>query len=312
MNTSIGWTHHTLNLWWGCVHHSPACDSCYAEAGAHHRLPPGWVVIGEGRSIPRRTRRGDPDRPEIWGADAPRIFPPDDSPALTEPARWNRAAATAGQRHRVFVSSMCDVFERHRLAEVNHMMDCKRARFFTEIVPNCLSLDFLLLTKRPHDILRLVPSSWHENWPSNAWVGTTVEDQQRAEQRLPHLLAIPAPVRFISAEPLLGPIDVGPWIAGLDWVIAGGESGPRARPSQVDWVRSLRDQTKAANKVFFFKQWGNWAPSTGAAGPLARLRTKDSRTLDGRTWDEVPTARVTRPTVVRDNVPHDDNSEMDS
>jgi protein gp37 len=139
------------------------------------------------------------------------------------------------------------------------MMDERRQQFFHEIVPACGSLDFLLVTKRPHDIMRLVPQAWHTKWPPNVWVGTTVEDQQRAIQRLPHLVEVPAPVRFISAEPLLGALDLGPWIADLDWVIAGGESGAGPRPSQIEWVRSVR--------------------------------TKSFRQLDGCTWDELPIPR---------------------
>ena len=243
---------------------------------------------------PRRTQQGDPNRPEIWGADAPRIFPPDDSPVLSEPLRWNRRAAALGERHRVFTSSMCDIFERHRLAEVNERMDRSRARLFTEIVPSCSSLDFLLLTKRPHDIMRLVPEGWRTDWPANVWAGTTVEDQQRAAQRMPHLVKIPAPVRFFSAEPLLGPLDLGPWITDLDWIIVGGESGPHARSSQVTWVRSVRDQVKAAGKALFFKQWGNWAQVDGEGNQLVKLRTKSFRLLDGRTWDELPVPRDRR------------------
>jgi protein gp37 len=290
-HSTIEWTTHTHNRWWGCVHHSPACDHCYAEAWAHFQLPPGWLIVGEGREVPRRTKHGDPERPEIWGPGAPRIFPPDDSPVLSEPLRWNRKAAALGERHRVFVSSMCDIFERHRLAEVNDMMDANRAHLFGEIVSKCSSLDFLLLTKRPHDVMRLVPSTWRANWPSNVWIGATVEDQQRAAQRLNHLVHIPAPVRFVSAEPLLGPLELAGWIGQLDWVIAGGESGAGARASQIDWVRSVRDQTTSAGKAFFFKQWGPWAQRDGEGNRLVKLRRKDFRLLDGRTWDEFPVPR---------------------
>src|ERR1700733_14375333 len=95
--TSIAWATHTHNRWWGCTHHSPACDHCYAEAQAHHRLPPGWLIVGEGLQIPRRTRFADPARPQIWGPNAPRIFPPSSSPVLRAPHAWNRAAAAAGE-----------------------------------------------------------------------------------------------------------------------------------------------------------------------------------------------------------------------
>ncbi len=192
------------------------------------------------------------------------------------------------ERHRVFVESMGDFAERHRRAEVNRMMNHHRGRFCTEIVPQCPWLDFLLLSKRPHDITRLVPHAWRTNWPSNVWVGTTVEDQQRAVQRLPHLVQIPAPVKFISCEPLLGHLDLSPWIGQIGWVIVGGESGAKARPSQIAWVRDVRDQVRRARKAFFFKQWGNWAQKDGEGNQLIKLRKKDSRILDGQTWDQLP------------------------
>lgn len=290
-HSSIEWTHHTHNLWWGCFHISPACDNCYADGQAHHRLPFGWIIIGEGLKTPRRTKFADTNRPEIWGAKAPRLFPPIDGDYVRAPFKWDRDAVAIGERHRVFVSSMCDIFERHSLAEVRREMDARRDRFFEEIVPVCTSLDFLLLTKRPHDIMRLVPRSWRTSWPMNVWVGCTVEDQQRARQRLPNLIEVPAPVRFISGEPLLGPLDLSAWIDELDWVIAGGESGAHARPPEIGWMRSLRDQTKAARTSFHFKQWGNHAQSAGNGNVLIRLRTKNFRLLDGRTWDEVPMPR---------------------
>jgi protein gp37 len=183
---------------------------------------------------------------------------------------------------------MCDIFERHHLSEVNVMMDRRRGLLFQKVIPACPSLDFLLLTKRPQDIMRLVPRTWHADWPTNVWAGCTVEDQQRAEQRLPHLLRIPSPVRFISSEPLLGPLDLAEWVGELDWVIAGGESGRESRPTLIGWARSLRDQVKRANKAFFFKQWGNWTQRDGTGNQLVLLRTKTSRLLDGRTWNEFP------------------------
>jgi protein gp37 len=186
---------------------------------------------------------------------------------------------------------MCDIFERHRLDEINRMMDERRAHFFREIVRPCESLDFLLLTKRPHDVLRLVPKGWHASWPHNVWVGCTVEDQQHARQRLPYLVDIPAPVRFVSAEPLLGPLDLSPWLDRLDWVILGGESGTAARASALPWMRLARDQVKAGGKALLFKQWGIWAQADGRGERLVQLRRKDFRVLDGRTWDEIPIPR---------------------
>jgi protein gp37 len=119
----------------------------------------------------------------------------------------------------------------------------------------------------------MLPTSWGDGW-ANVWLGTTVEDQQRADERIPHLSTTPAVKRFLSCEPMLGP--VVPDLRGIDWVICGGESGPGARPMHPDWARGLRDQCKAAGVAFFFKQWGG--ADKKAAG----------RELDGREWSEMP------------------------
>lgn len=136
-NSLIEWTNHTLNLWHGCVNVSSACDHCYAEAQSQRWLPRGWLVVGEGHDGLQRTRPNDPERPEIWGPDAPRIFPPSTSKALAEPFKWNREAAARGIRARVFVMSMGDIFEKHRSGEVNAMMKRRRDQFFNETVPAC-------------------------------------------------------------------------------------------------------------------------------------------------------------------------------
>ena len=170
-------------------------------------------------------------------------------------------------------------------------------------------LDWLLLTKRPELWReRIHAACWPASspgggslaaaWkggspPPNVWIGTSVEDQQRAEERVPHLLKIPARVRFLSCEPLLGELDLGflidgePWL--VDWVICGGESGPGARPMHPAWARSLRDQCQEAGVAFHFKQWGAWAPSQYFGWACSRVgKKKAGRELDGRTWDEVP------------------------
>jgi hypothetical protein len=133
-------------------------------------------------------------------------------------------------------------------------------------------LDWQLLTKRPwnayywwnrqgESVLGRGAEAW---WPSNAWIGTTVENQEWADKRIKWLLRIPADVRFLSCEPLLGPIDLSAICPDdrLDWVIAGGESGPKARPSHPDWFRSLRDQCQSAGVPYFFKQHGEWIPKS--------------------------------------------------
>ena len=134
---------------------------------------------------------------------------------------------------------------------------------------------FQVLTKR-HD--RLAELSQELNWPPNVWVGVSVENQYWADQRIPALLRVPAAVRFLSVEPLLKQVSIGPYLEGLQWVIVGGESGPKARAMQPDWVREIRDDCIVARVPFFFKQWGGVN------------KKKAGRLLEGRTWDEVPRA----------------------
>src|SRR5262249_25573445 len=127
---------------------------------------------------------------------------------------------------------------------------------------------WLILTKRPQNIARMAP--WGKDWPANVWLGTTVETQKLAEKRLPFLLRNPAAIRFLSCEPLLGNIDLRGWFkrSGLhtiDWIIAGGESGPRSRPMHPDWALNLLRQCQAFNVPFHFKQWGQWVPTEMAA-----------------------------------------------
>jgi protein gp37 len=187
---------------------------------------------------------------------------------------------------------MADVFENRK------DLDVWRERLWTLIVETP-ALDWLLLTKRPDLVLKKVP--WRDEWPPNIWIGTTVENQTWANKRLPELSRIPAAVRFISAEPLLGPINLGAWSGRINWVITGGESGPKARPSSPSWFRDLLNQCMAADIPFHFKQWGDWAPGQGinlararsarAADGTTMLRVGKKvagRTLDGATWDGLP------------------------
>src|SRR5579883_685663 len=273
-NSHIEWTHHTFNPWWGCTKVSPACNNCYAEQ---------WA-----------TRMGH----QIWGVGSPRRFFSDKH--WKDPLVWNEEAASEGQRKRVFCASMADVFERR--AELTE----SRSRLWA-LIGQTPWLDWLLLTKRPQNIGTMVP--WQNQWPENVWLGTTVENQFWAEKRLPLLLQHGAKVRFLSCEPLLGPIDLTKWASRsklypINWVIAGGESGHHARPMHPDWVTSLRDQCKAARIFFHFKQWGHWVPielagngvyahllnfKDGRPINMARLGKKEAgRILDGTTWDDVP------------------------
>jgi protein gp37 len=130
---------------------------------------------------------------------------------------------------------------------------------------------YQILTKRSRRLARLAPEL---EWPANVWMGVSVEDD-RYTFRAAHLLTVPATVRFLSVEPMLGPVPSLD-LAGIDWVIAGGESGPAARPIEVDWVEQVRDLCLATGTPFFFKQWGGRTPKAGG------------RVLAGRTWDELP------------------------
>lgn len=293
-HSPIEWTDHTFNPWWGCTKVSPGCTHCYAETLA--------TRYGHGVWGPRATRRlfGDTH----W----------------QEPLKWNAAATQAGRRTRVFCASMADVFE-----DNPHVVD-ERTRLW-DVVAKTPSLDWLLLTKRPEHIASMIPGAWLETPPRNVWYGTSVEDQRRADERVPILLTVPAGTRFLSCEPLLGPVDLRSWLGRdgvkprIDWIIAGGESGPRSRPMHPDWARSLRDQCRSADVAFFFKQWGEYSYAVDGKEPtlassastkikatsprprVAPLGTLDERTtfwrmgkkragreLDGRTWDQVPGA----------------------
>lgn len=273
---------YTFNPWWGCLKVSPGCEHCYADTLARRY---GFDVWGPAKTTSRRMMSEN-----YW----------------KQPHKWNRDAEADGVRRRVFCASMADVFEDHPNVEA------ARRRLF-ELIGSTMHLDWLLLTKRPENILRFLPETWGGNVLLNMWLGTSVENQAQAEKRIPELLKVPATVRFLSCEPLLGAITL-PWCPScggwgdhdcyavdddspaIDWVIAGGESGPQARPMHPDWARSIRDQCQAAGVPFLFKQWGNWWPAVWFDGPDAEADNGDAfvdldrvdhefLANDGRTWD---------------------------
>jgi protein gp37 len=272
------------------------------------------VRIGEALQVEPST--DSKRRLKMWGVNGFRYETANwerDLRALNRKARENRQLVAAGnmagvqvkhERPRVFINSLSDIFEDwsgpvYRLEDgkpvvVAQSLDDVRTRFF-RVAEECTELDLLLLTKRPENALRMVPLHWLKmdgKWPAWVWIGTTVEDQEHADKRIPELLKVPARVRFLSVEPLLGPIDLrairdGSWhdqegadfydsLRGsayhsdgrhalgngprVSWVIVGGESGTNARPMHPDWVRKVRDQCVAAGVPFFFKQWGEWLP----------------------------------------------------
>lgn len=294
-NSSIQWTHHTFNPWVGCTKVSPGCANCYAE------------------TFDARFRGAKPSR---WGVGAPRTRTSEAN--WRKPLKWNREAEKAGERHRVFCASLADVFD----AEVP---DEWRLGLYALILSTPY-LDWLLLTKRPERIARpdfgavneaarnlglgvvlptqrhgMVPGGW---WPSNVWLGVTVENQEQAERRIQPLLAQPATVRFLSCEPLLGPVDLTCWLDedengnALQWVIIGGESGTKARLFDLAWARDLVSQCLTYDVAPFVKQVGYRAsdPINGLAGAglavhpdaadLVSRRLRDPHGGDPAEWPE--------------------------
>lgn len=329
-NSKIEWCDHTFNPWRGCTKVSEGCAHCYAET-LSKRNP---TVLGE------------------WGPGKPRVKA---SPAMwQQPLKWDREAGAAQHenewssddrppdrpRPRVFCASLADWLDDE--VPIEWLVD------LLELIRATPRLDWLLLTKRPQNfkgrmnaaLKRILKATGGEpcneadfidGWvnkcdtiPANAWIGATVENQARADERIPHLLSIPAKVRFLSCEPLLGPLDLSvpfhmqkidmaqqpvwrPENRGIHWVICGGESGTHARAMHPEWARSLRDQCSAAGVPFFFKQWGEWLPGCQyREGSRERFREKAQhsfchdhhswwvgkklagRVLDDRTHDEFP------------------------
>jgi protein gp37 len=198
------------------------------------------------------------------------------------PLRWNERAQAECKRRRVFCASMADVFD-------NKVPASWRVDLWS-LIRATPALDWFLLTKRPQNIRDMLPADWGEGWPQ-VWLGATTEDQEEADRRIPHLVAIPASARFLSVEPLVEPVDVTPWLVprsrggrvSISWIIAGGESGGGARPMHPVWLRGLRDQVKAAGARLFVKQIGSnhalWPGVTGKGEDQAQwpadLRIQD-------------------------------------
>lgn len=259
-DTEISWCDDTINPWWGCEKVSPACTHCYAE------------------TLDARFHPAEPH----WGTKAPRLLRVEK--AIGELERSARRAVKEGRRRRVFIASMADIFEdRPDLVEPRRVflgtLHDIQQQTGQALIP-------LLLTKQPEVALEYARAN---PWPRGAWLGVTVEDQKRADERIPVALQVAALTGcrvFLSMEPLLESVDltrvVGhdviidclrgwggafePWEPDegpgprVSWVVVGGESGHRARPMHPEWARSLRDQCEVAGVPFHFKQWGEWLP----------------------------------------------------
>lgn len=243
-NSKISWTHHSFNPWLGCTKVSDGCKHCYAEALVTNRMGlPLWGPNAKRKRTSMANWRG--------------------------PEKWDKEAAAAGERRRVFCASLADVFEDHP--------DVSAARedlwSLIGITPH---LDWLILTKRPENIERFLPEDWEYAPYENVWLGTSIESIA-VERRADWLRGIPAAVRFISYEPALGPLDRLN-LAGIDWVIYGGESGVGFRTDNQAWARTMRDKCKTYGVSFFYKQTAGRWPAT-------------EPTLDGEKIEEYPTPR---------------------
>ncbi len=262
-NTKIEWADHTFNPWTGCTKVSPACDHCYAE---------GWA-----------KRSGHVK----WGSGQPRRRTSDANWRM--PLKWNREAERTGVRPRVFCASLADVFD-------NEVDPAWRADLF-KLIADTPNLNWLLLTKRVGNVMKmanevadmprlgshtghLIAHKWRNGSPpKNVWLGATVVNQEEADRDIPKLLAVPAAKRFLSIEPMLGPMLLQEHaLSRIDWVIVGGESGPGARrdPNMVSWVASLRDQCVNAGVAFLWKQDVIDGKKIGAPQ------------LEGQSWQQFP------------------------
>ena len=240
--SAIEWTDATWNPVTGCTKITAGCDNCYAA-----RFSERW--------------RGIPGHPFEHGFDLTLRLE-----RITQPLSWKRSRM-------IFVNSMSDLFHK----------DVPRA-FIDSVFDTMEKADwhvFQVLTKRSSLMKAYLARRYREvPPPSHIWLGVSVEDG-RAKARIAHLQQSPAAVRFLSVEPLIGPIGEVD-LAGIHWVIAGGESGPGARPMAIEWARQIRDTCAAQDVAFFFKQWGGIRPKTGG------------RDLDGREWNDLPVPVVSR------------------
>lgn len=251
-STAIEWTDATWNPMTGCTRVSAGCDRCYAECLAHRLLAATYLARKPVIDTPENCQ--DPFAVRIWPE------------RLSLPERWKTP-------RRVFVNSMSDLF--HKDIPEDFTRDCFR------VMRRVRHHVYQILTKRPARAARFVARNadlFPKGLPGHIWIGTSVENQDTAH-RIRHLLVVPAMVRFLSCEPLIGPVELAPFVNSpekLHWVIVGGESGIGARPMHPDWARQLRDTCLSNQVPFFFKQWGGRTPKAGG------------RELDGRTWDEYP------------------------
>lgn len=257
-NSNIEWTHHTANLWQGCTRVHAGCDNCYAARLSARWGNELWDKLEDGTPAPRMHIKAG------WNSFQ----------------KWNAAAEAAGEYHRVFVGSMMDIFEkpmplvdskggklplsvmRDRGKDADFNTGDSRRLFFNQVVPNHAHLLFLLLTKRPSNINKMIPEAWKSDPPRNVMFGASVVDKQSLWQVGRQLSQVNGQT-FLSVEPLLEELDIFDffnvyesgegWLP--DWVIVGGESGPNRRPFDPEWARTIMDACEIYDVPFFMKQW---------------------------------------------------------
>lgn len=269
-NSKIEWTDHTFNPWIGCQHVSPGCDHCYAETQNNFCK---W----DGGS---------------WGPHAPRKRTSDEN--WKNPIKWNADGKSFkkehGHRPRVFCASLADVFD-------NQVPSAWRHDLFA-LIRECRRLDWLMLTKRPENILKMLPSDWGGGY-RNVWLGVTAEDQRWFDRRWKHLQNIPAAIKFISYEPAIGPLRLPKQGPFRDWLISGGESGGGARPLKPRWVREVIADCRLRGVAPFHKQWGSYASNplvveeglTAAEAKRVDTYGKGGAFVDGELVREFPSHR---------------------
>jgi protein gp37 len=269
----IEWTNATWNPVVGCTKKSQGCKHCWAKElhDLRHKAFMAGKKLPAQYAEPFETIQLMPERLEM-------------------PLHWKKP-------RKIFVNSTSDLF--HEQVPFSFI----EAVFLTmRAAPWHI---YQILTKRPERMLAWLEryEGFAKSWPAHIWMGVSVEDQKAADERIPHLLKLPAVVRFLSCGPLLGPVNLAPWIDELQLVIVEGESGAQARPMHVDWARSLRDQCQTDGVKFFFKQWGEWLPESQIAGQLYGRKyhrwedgsgslwvgkASAGHLLDGEEWREMP------------------------
>lgn len=253
-NSKIAWTDHTVNLWHGCYEVHAGCDNCYAKQLANRYHGPHL----------------------LWEQSGPRMYIKSAFPDLN---KYQRQAEKTGIRYKVFMNSMSDLFEKSMplvnfkhesmLSSLYSTTGHLRELFF-ELVDDCPNLDFILLTKRPSNIMKMIPPKWLTNPPANVIYMTSVVDQDTADTLIPQLLDVPGR-HGLSMEPLIGRVDICASVRlymfkkfgsfhttffgdKLEWVIVGGESGHNSRSMNMQWVRRIKEQCAVSEIAFFFKQ----------------------------------------------------------